>query len=128
MRILLDTHVLLWSQLDTAKLSDRAARLLRSPRNQIFFSAVSIWEIAIKAQLKRTDFIADPTRVLSAAVEAGMEELSLAASVASLVSRLPLHHRDPFDRLLVAQAIAEPMHLLTADTRLAAHSPLVMLV
>ncbi|MDE2481059.1 MAG: type II toxin-antitoxin system VapC family toxin [bacterium] len=128
MLILLDTHVLLWALYAKAKLSDHAAELLRSEANRCVFSAASIWEIAIKAQLSRNGFRADASVVAEDARAAGLAEFPITASVAATVSALPLHHHDPFDRLLVAQAMAQPARLLTANRALVPYSELVMLV
>jgi PIN domain nuclease of toxin-antitoxin system len=124
-RILLDTHVLLWALAEPDRLDQNTRAAIRSVENDVLFSAVSIWEIAIKAGLRRADFVVDPIGVLREALDAGLTELVLASSVAALVAELPHLHRDPFDRMLVAQAIAEPAFLYTADPRLAPYSELV---
>jgi PIN domain nuclease of toxin-antitoxin system len=125
MRILLDTHVLLWSISTSERLSEPARAAILDPENDILFSAVSIWEIAIKAALRRAAFQTRPEAVAEEAREIGFTELPVYSSVAARVAYLPLLHRDPFDRLLVAQAIAEPAILYTADARLPAYSELV---
>jgi PIN domain nuclease of toxin-antitoxin system len=94
----------------------------------VLFSAASIWEIAIKARLGRVDFAVRPEVVVRTALKTGFTEMPVRSAAATLVADLPLHHRDPFDRLLVAQAMNEPAHLLTADAQLRAYSELVMLV
>ena len=128
MRLLLDTHLLLWALGEPARL-DRATRAaLEDPGNEVLFSAASLWEIAIKAGFGRADFAVEPGLVLEAAVETGFVELPVRASAAVLVSGLPMHHRDPFDRLLIAQAVSEPVHLLTVDPLLVPYSELVRLV
>ena len=128
MLVLLDTHVLLWALYRSAKLSTQAAEVLRDARNRCIFSAASIWEIAIKARLARSDFDADPFAVADDARSAGFEEVPIDAATAARVASLPLHHADPFDRLLVAQAMAHPARLLTADRALAPYSELVTVV
>ena len=128
MRILVDTHVLIWSQMQVGSLSERARALLEDVENDVLFSAASIWEIAIKTQLKRIEFLVAPERIAAAAVAGGFVELAVRANAAARVARLPLYHRDPFDRLLMAQAIEEPAHLLTADSMLAQYSDLVTLI
>lgn len=125
MRILLDTHILIWAVTTPERLGSEAETTIRDPANEVLFSAASIWEIAIKAALRRRDFETRPEFVAEEAHDIGFIELPVNSSVASRVANLPLIHRDPFDRLLVAQAIAEPAVLFTADARLSAYSELV---
>jgi PIN domain nuclease of toxin-antitoxin system len=125
MRILLDTHVLIWALSEPQRLDDATSTTIESAADEVLFSAISIWEIAIKRRLGRVDFPFVPREILGSAVVAGYAELPLRASAAALVAELPLLHRDPFDRVLVAQAIAEPAFLYTADPRLAPYSELV---
>ncbi len=128
MRILLDTHVLLWA-IDRPRLLDAATRAqLENPGNEVLFSSASIWEIAIKAGLKRADFQAEPEKVAEAASATGFSELPITAAVAATVADLPPHHRDPFDRLLIAQAIALPARFYTVDLALPLYSELVTLI
>jgi PIN domain nuclease of toxin-antitoxin system len=128
MRVLLDTHILLWALGAPAKLPPQARQAILDPTNEIWFSAASIWEIAIKSQLRRRDFVADAAEIAGAAVDSGFDELPVRAQHGALTARLPLHHRDPFDRLLVAQAMTEPSHLLTVDTALRRYSDLVLVL
>ena len=128
MRLLLDTHVLLWAPGDPARLDDGTRDLLEDPVNEVLFSAASIWEIAIKARLGRADFAVGPERVAQEARLTGFVELPVTADAAARVASLPSHHRDPFDRLLVAQAMAEPARLYTADPLLPPYSELVQLI
>lgn len=128
MRILLDTHILLWALGQPAKLPAAARALLEDPGNEVLFSAASIWEIAIKAQAGRFGFSVSPAEIAAAAVESGFDELPVRAAHAAAVHELPLHHRDPFDRLLLAQAIGEPARLLTVDRALAKYSELVQVL
>ena len=128
MRLLLDTHILLWALDTPARLDGGTRALLEDPANEVLFSAASIWEIAIKARLGRTDFPMRPERIAQAARDTGFTELPVRADAAARVADLPLHHRDPFDRLLVAQAMVEPMRLYTADPLLPPYSELVSLV
>jgi PIN domain nuclease of toxin-antitoxin system len=125
MRLLLDTHILLWAISAPERLRAPARAAILDTDNDVLFSAVSIWEIAIKAALRRTDFEAHPDVVLAEAADLGFLELQVTAKTAATVADLPLIHRDPFDRILIAQAIAEPALFYTADTRLAAYSDLV---
>ena len=128
MRLLLDTHLLLWALGDPDKLDAATRDLVEDPANQVLFSAASIWEIAIKAGLGRADFAVRPDAVARAARDTGFVELPVRADVAARVADLPPHHRDPFDRLLVAQAMAEPVLLYTADPLLPPYTDLVRLV
>lgn len=125
MRILLDTHVLIWAVADSERLSPVVAEALQDTANDILFSAASIWEIAIKYRLKQPRFVHEPNDIARVALETGFVELPVRAAVAATVAALPLHHRDPFDRLLVAQALAEPAVLYTADAQLEPYSDLV---
>jgi PIN domain nuclease of toxin-antitoxin system len=127
MRLLLDTHVLLWAVGKPARLNAETRSLLEETANEVLFSAASIWEIAIKAKLGRTDFAVRPEQIAWAALETGFVELPVSAAAARAAD-LPLHHRDPFDRLLVAQAMAEPVRLYTADPLLPPYSELVQLI
>lgn len=128
MRILLDTHVLLWAVGNSDRLTVAARKWLEDSNNEVFFSAASLWEIALKAALGREDFRIDPAQVLEVMPETGFSELPVNAQHAVEVSRLPMIHKDPFDRLLVAQSKVEPMLLLTNDERLVSYSDNVRLV
>ena len=125
MRILLDTHILLWAVSTPERLSQQAQSAIVDDDNDVLFSAVSIWEIAIRAALRRAGFVNRPETVTEEALDLGFIELPVRAGIAARVVDLPLLHRDPFDRLLIAQAIAEPAILYTADARLLAYSELV---
>jgi PIN domain nuclease of toxin-antitoxin system len=115
---LLDAHAALWWLSDDARISDRAADAIVDDRNVILLSAVVVWEVAIKRSLGKLEAPPDFAATL---VGAGAQPLPVALSHAAAVERLPWHHRDPFDRLLVAQAIDEGAALLTADERFAAY-------
>src|SRR3954454_3478266 len=115
MRILLDTHILLWAVGRSGRLDTATADALSDPANDVLFSAVSVWEIAIKFRFGRPDLTASPDAILRGALQIGFVELPIVSTMAATAATLPLHHRDPFDRLLVAQAIAEPAVLYTAD-------------
>ena len=128
MRLLLDTHLLLWALAEPERLDATTRMALEDPDNEVLFSAASLWEIAIKAKLGRADFGFDPQRILRAALDTGFIELPVRAAAAVRVAGLPLHHRDPFDRLLIAQAIAEPVRFYTVDPLLPPYSELVTLV
>jgi PIN domain nuclease of toxin-antitoxin system len=118
MRLLLDTHVFLWAVTANRRLKSRTREFL-SEADAVYVSAASIWEIAIKAKLGRIEADADS---LAAAIDgSGFQELAVSARHAAAVSRLPLHHTDPFDRLLLAQAFLEPLRFVTVDATLAAY-------
>ena len=112
MRLLLDTHLLLWAAARSERLPREARELLEDDDNEVYYSAASIWEIAIKSALGRKDFRIDLTQLLATLPEMGLVELPITALHAAGVTRL---HRDPFDRLLIAQSLAEPLTLLTND-------------
>ncbi len=128
MRLLLDTHILLWAVGASARLDPAARDAIEDTANEVMFSAASIWEIAIKARLGRDDLNVRPERIAAAAIETGFTELPIHADTAASVADLPPHHTDPFDRLLVAQAIADHLRLYTADAQLPPYSDLVTLV
>lgn len=118
MRLLLDTHVFLWAVTGNRRLT-ASARGLISQADAVYVSAASIWEIAIKARLGKID--ADAASFADAIDSSGFSELPVSAQHAAAVARLPLHHSDPFDRLLLAQAFFEPLRFVTADGMLAAY-------
>lgn len=124
MKLLLDTQVALWAVLDSPRLG-AAARQRIAEAEVVYVSAASIWEVAIKAGLGKIDV--DPQALAGWCAASGFAELPVTARHAAATARLPPHHRDPFDRLLVAQALEEPLRLLTADRQLAAYSELVEL-
>lgn len=128
MHLLLDTNVLLWVLVRPARLDTATLAMIEDEQNAVLFSIASIWEIAIKSRWGRDDFNTRPSDIYRFAREAAVEELPVLADAAIRLAELPLYHRDPFDRLLVAQAIVGPMRLLTVDAVLAQHSELVMLV
>lgn len=127
MRLLLDTHVLVWAMARPDRLARDVKLALSSRDNEIFVSAASVWEAAIKFALRRPDFPVPPQELVGYATEMEFEQLPVVAAAAARVATLPLHHRDPFDRLLVAQAIEAEAQLLTADAALAAYAPHVLL-
>lgn len=125
MNILLDTHLLIWAVSSPDKLSVEAKRLI-SGAARIYVSAASIWEMGIKIRLGK--LAVDLDRLLRQLQEMGVEELPVRWEHSRLVGELPLYHRDPFDRLLVAQAISEPLILLTRDAVLPKYHDVVRLV
>ena len=118
MKILLDTHIILWLAGEPDKLSVEARTLLLDVSNKLYFSAASIWEIVIKRGLGRDDFKVDPHRLRKQLVINGYEEIGISSDHALAVELLPQLHKDPFDRILIAQARAEGMLLLTADNQI----------
>jgi len=125
MRLLLDTHVLLWVMADDLSLSP-AARSMVEQAEIVYVSAVSLWEVSIKAGLGRLTIAAG--HFAERVREAGFEPLAITWSHAEAVRTLPDIHRDPFDRMLIAQALSEPLKLLTADRVLARYSELVITI
>jgi PIN domain nuclease of toxin-antitoxin system len=119
MNLLLDTHLLLWFAQGDPVLSDTARILIEDPQNEIFFSTVSLWECAIKFGLGRTDFTLHPAELRAQLLTHGFSELVLYGDHAIELLKLPTLHRDPFDRVLVAQAQVEKLTLLTSDVTLA---------
>jgi PIN domain nuclease of toxin-antitoxin system len=122
MRVLLDTHVLLWALMDHRSLTVPMRREIQAA-TEVFVSAASIWEIAIKSGFGKIS--ADADAVLDSLEESGFRELPVTARHAARVARLPLHHSDSFDRILVAQAMTEPLILLSADRALARYGDFV---
>jgi PIN domain nuclease of toxin-antitoxin system len=125
MRLLLDTHVFVWVVTADGKLQ-RAAREAIVSAEEVYVSAASIWEIAIKARLGKIS--GDPSELAAAIEGTGFRELPVTARHAAHVATLPMHHADPFDRVLVAQAMLEPLRLLTADAVLAQYTDLVQVI
>jgi PIN domain nuclease of toxin-antitoxin system len=119
MKLLLDTHLLLWAAQGVEHLPMDARTVMSEPENELFFSAASLWEIVIKCGLGREDFKVDPRILRRALLDNGYLELPILSEHAVAVMTLPPIHRDPFDRLLVAQAIVEGITLLTADIQVA---------
>lgn len=128
MRVLLDTHVFLWVLDNSPKLPRSARDLMIAAGSQCFVSAVSFWEIAIKSALRRTNFRVDTALLVEAADASGLAHLPFVAAHAVQVAKLPLHHPDPFDRALIAQALVEPLTLLTHDATLSRYGSMVHVV
>lgn len=116
-QLLLDTHVLLWAAGEPQRLSTEAVSFIESPEHVLYFSAASIWEVTIKNDLGRGDFQVDPHLLRRGLVENGYLELPISSQHALAVSHLPKLHKDPFDRILVAQAEYEGFLLLTVDEK-----------
>lgn len=115
MNLLLDTHYLLWVAARPDLISRPAMALIEDPANRLWFSVASIWEVAIKRGLDRPDFRTDPGVLRAGLLSAGYDELAVEGRHILALSTLPPLHRDPFDRLLIAQAAAEGMRLLSQD-------------
>lgn len=125
MRLLLDTHIYLWWLIESADLPTRARKLINEAE-AVFVSTVSIWEAGIKWQAGKLPVA--PEDLVDGIGRCGFIELPVEMRHAVMVSTLPLHHRDPFDRMLVAQAMSEPMHLVTSDRIMENYSGLIQLV
>ena len=119
--ILLDTHLLLWAAVGSEQLADDTIDRLEDKNAQLLFSAASIWEVVIKSGLGREDFNVDAALLRRGLLDNGYQELPITSAHALAVGRLPNLHRDPFDRILAAQANDEGIELLTADKTLAAY-------
>jgi len=126
MKLLLDTHILLWAAAGT--LPPSAAEYVIDESNSLYFSPASIWEIVIKRGLNRADFEADPHLLLSGLLENGYEQIPITAQHSLLTGTLPMLHKDPFDRIILAQSISEGISLLTADEIMAKYTAPVILV
>lgn len=122
MKLLLDTHLILWSSQSADLVPRIAYELMSDPSHELFFSSVTIWEIAIKQALGRKGFNADAKFVLRWLVELGYKEVPLTSAHSLRVLALPPNHADPFDRILLAQAMSEGLTLLTSDAALAKYS------
>jgi PIN domain nuclease of toxin-antitoxin system len=114
-KLLLDTHILLWAAGDPSKLSRKTRSLLSAADSELLFSVASLWEIAIKRQLGRADFKVEPRLLRRGLLDNGYRELVIASTHVVAIDALPDIHRDPFDRLLIAQARVEGITLLTSD-------------
>ena len=128
MRLLLDTHILLWAAGEPERLSETAVSLIEDENNELVFSAVSLWEIAIKTGRGRNDFRIDAGMLRRRLFENGYAELAMTGAHAAALNGLPPLHKDPFDRMLAAQAMIEGMTLLTADPIVARYPGAVRLV
>jgi PIN domain nuclease of toxin-antitoxin system len=128
MKFLLDTHLLLWAAGQPERLSKPARELIENPDNMLFFSAASIWEIAIKSSLGREDFKADSRLIRRGLIDNGYREVAISSEHAAGVQALPLIHKDPFDRLLIAQSLVEGMPLVTVDPILSQYPGMIQLV
>ncbi len=128
MRLLLDTHILLWTVAESRRLSDAGRSLIGEPGHQLVFSAVSLWEIAIKTGRGRDDFRIDAGLFRRNLFDNGYTEIAVTGAHAAALTNLPPLHKDPFDRMLVAQAMIEGLTLVTADPAVAKYPGAIRLV
>lgn len=126
MNLLLDTHVALWAITDSPKLPPQAGTLIQAPTSIVWVSVASVWEIAIKHALGRGDMPVSGREAIDYFRESGYRFLAIEAEHAAAVEALPAHHQDPFDRLLVAQALVEPMRLMTRDPLVSRYSDTII--
>jgi len=124
--LLLDTHVALWAITDSPKLSQKARLLIQSPKTSLWVSAASVWEIAIKHALGRGDMPVSSQDAVRYFRESGYRFLAIEVEHAAAVEELAPHHQDPFDRILIAQALVEPMRLMTHDPLIARYSDTII--
>ena len=128
MKLLLDTHLLLWAAGEPERLSSTANEAIVNPGNQLVFSVASLWEVAIKSALGRPDFTVDPRLLRRGLIDNGYQELPIAGEHTIGISVLPPIHKDPSDRMLIAQAIAEEIVLMTVDAKIAQYPAPIQLV
>ena len=128
MRLLLDTHLLLWAARGEPRMPSRALELINHPTNDLLFSAANIWEVVIKNSLGRDDFRVNPQVLRARLLENGYAELPILSKHALFVAGLPDLHRDPFDRILIAQALVEQVTLVTGDAALGRYSTSIVTV
>jgi PIN domain nuclease of toxin-antitoxin system len=126
MKLIIDTHILLWAA--AGELPSEARRFIEDMDNTLFFSPASIWEIVIKHGLGRNDFIVNPSLLYNGFLSAGYKEMTITGRHTLHVSSLPLLHKDPFDRFIIAQSISEGIPLLTSDDVVAQYSGSIILV
>ena len=125
MKLLLDTHLLLWAVVNPARLSSSAKALIDDPQNEILFSTASIWETAIKHSRGRPEFQVEPDKLRRTLLSSNYRELPIFGEHAVAVGSLPLIHKDPFDRLLIAQSRVEGITLLTGDAWIARYPGII---
>jgi len=128
MKLLLDTHLLLWAAGEPRRLSKPARTLIGNPDNELLFSAASLWEVAIKRRLGREDFKVDARLLRRGLLDNGYSELPIISDHVVATESLPLLHRDPFDRILVAQATVEGVTLLTTDSQVSQYAGPIRIV
>ena len=121
MKLLLDTHLLLWAASEPKRIPKSARILIEDLENEVMFSAASLWEITIKRGLGRPNFRVDPRVLRRALLDNGYSELPITSEHVIHIEQLPPKHKDPFDRVLIAQAVVEGITLLTNDQKLVAY-------
>ncbi len=126
MNLLLDTHVALWAIADSPRLATRARELISAPRSSVWISVATIWEITIKHGLDRGDMPVTGRDALRYFRDSGYRVLAIEPEHAAAIAELPPHHQDPFDRMLIAQALTEPMRLITHDATVARYSDTIV--
>jgi PIN domain nuclease of toxin-antitoxin system len=128
MKFLLDTHLLLWISTNPKRLSQAALSIIENIDNELFYSAGSLWEIVIKNSLGRDDFSVDTHQIRRGLIDNGYQELPITSEHTMFIAHLPPLHKDPFDRLMIAQATVEGMCLLTTDKTIAEYAGPVKLI
>src|SRR6476660_1132487 len=128
MKLLLDTHLLLWAAGEPRRLSKQARTLIDNPDNELLFSSASLWEVAIKRGLGRADFRVDARLLRRGLLDNGYGELPITSEHAVALDRLPSIHKDPFDRILITQSMVEGITLLTADPLVARYPAPIRMV
>jgi PIN domain nuclease of toxin-antitoxin system len=128
MKLLLDTHIILWAAAEPEQLSNQAKLLIEDPENQLYFSAASLWEISIKNKLGRADFKVDLPVLRRNLLDNGFEEIAITSAHTLAIGALPDIHKDPFDRMLIAQTVVEGVTLMTADSVVAQYPVAVVRV
>ncbi len=128
MRLLLDTHIALWAVTDDLQLSEAARALIVEPANEVFISVAAIWEIAIKHAVRISAMPVSAATALNDLLAAGFQVLDIIPAHILALEALPGLHGDPFDRIMVAQALSTPLRLLTRDTKVAAYSDTIIVV
>ena len=128
MKLLLDTHILLWAAAEPEQLSNKAKALIEDPENLLYFSAASLWEISIKNKLGRADFKVDLPVLRRNLLDNGFEEIAINSAHTLAIGVLPDIHKDPFDRMLIAQTAVEGVTLMTADSVVAEYPVAVIRV
>lgn len=128
MNLLLDTHVALWAITDSPRLAPKARDLIANPANTVWVSVASLWEITIKHSLGRGDMPISGAQAKAWFEQSGYQLLNIEAAHVLTVASLPALHNDPFDRLLVAQSLAEPLRLITHDAQIAPYSDTIIFI
>lgn len=128
MRYLLDTHILLWSLKGSDKLSKKARDIISNPNNELFFSSVSVWEIAIKLSRGHFTELIEPSLFYKTLILENYQELLINSHHTITVKSLPFFHKDPFDRMLIAQSYCENLTLMTVDDKIAQYDGQIIMV